>query len=59
MDRTFSRASVSWADTELIAETREVWQPYYTRPLTDEDVFEILFATGELLEVLEGETDAA
>jgi hypothetical protein len=37
---------------ELIASTKEVWQPYYSKPLTDEDAREIIENIVAFMEVL-------
>jgi hypothetical protein len=39
---------------DVIADTRAVWEPLYGRPLTDEEVHEILFNTAGLLRALFG-----
>jgi hypothetical protein len=46
----------AWITTELIDETREVWQPNYKRPLTDNEVIEILRNVASLLDAI-GECD--
>jgi hypothetical protein len=41
-----------WISTELMAETRTVWQPYYESVLTDEDILALLMPVGVLYEIL-------
>lgn len=36
------RRAISRFSAELIAETKQVWQPYYAHRLTDEDAREII-----------------
>ena len=49
-----------WITPELIAETRAVWQPYFTEELTDEQAVALLIPVGVLYEILyTGEADHA
>jgi hypothetical protein len=41
-----------WITEALIAETVEVWQPYYKQVLSRDMVIEILRSVGRLLDVL-------
>jgi hypothetical protein len=41
-----------WITPELMEETRAVWQPYYEKELTDEDVLALLIPVGVLYEIL-------
>ena len=43
----------AWITEELIAETVDVWQPYYQQVLTREEAIEILRGFGRLADVLE------
>ncbi len=45
-----------WITPELIAETLDVWQPHYSKRLTDEDAIEILRSVGQLFDAL-GDVD--
>ena len=42
--------SPNWITEELIAQTRETWQPFSERPLTPEDALAMLINVGELFE---------
>lgn len=42
----------SWVTAELIANTLEVWQPYYDSPLTPADALAMIQAASGLIEVL-------
>jgi hypothetical protein len=42
-----------WITAELIADTLETWQPYYSDPLTANDALEILLSVGHLIDALE------
>ena len=42
----------SWITPELVADTIETWQPYYTQDLTADDAVEILMGVGNLFKVL-------
>lgn len=42
----------AWITPELIAETIRVWEPKYSRPLTDGDAIEILLNVGSLLDII-------
>ena len=42
----------NWVTSELLAQTIEVWQPYYREPLTSDDALEMLLGVGRLLRVL-------
>lgn len=41
-----------WVTPELLADTRHVWQRYYDKPLTDQDVSAILLNIGQLFDTL-------
>ncbi len=41
-----------WVTPTLIAATKQVWQPYYTRPLTEEEAIQILLSVGRLFGAL-------
>lgn len=43
----------AWITDELVADTLEVWQPFYRETLTARDAIEILLSVGRLLDVLE------
>ena len=43
----------AWVSEELIAETLDVWNPYYAARLTRADAIEILQSVGRLVDVLE------
>jgi hypothetical protein len=42
----------AWITDEAIADTRQVWSPYYGRELTDAEAVEILVNVRDLAEVL-------
>jgi hypothetical protein len=42
-----------WITHELLQATFETWQPHYEKPLTSEDVLEILLNVDHFLAVLE------
>jgi len=42
----------SWVTPALIAQTSEVWQPYYPDPLTTEDALSIIQSVCRLFDVL-------
>ena len=42
----------TWVTPELIADTLDVWQPYYQTPLTVDDALEMLLGAANLLRVL-------
>ena len=42
----------AWVTADLMANTIEVWQPYYSEPLTADDALEMLLGVGRLLRVL-------
>lgn len=44
--------SPDWVTDELIAETIDVWQPYYSNSLTPDDALEILMGVTKLFEFL-------
>lgn len=46
-----------WATPDLIAHTREVWQPYYSYRLTDGDAIAIIKSVSGLFQVLSRESD--
>lgn len=48
----------AWITSELLARTRAVWQPYYERTLSEQDVLEIVRSAGRLMEAL-GDADEA
>jgi hypothetical protein len=50
--RSTSSAAPSWASPELFARTREVFEPLYGRPLTDDEIGEILTNVGQLFRIL-------
>ena len=41
-----------WVTSELIADTLDVWQPYYQTPLSVDDALEMLLGAANLLRVL-------
>ena len=41
-----------WVTSELIADTLDVWQPYYQAPLTVDDALEMLLGAANLLRVM-------
>jgi hypothetical protein len=45
------RARSRYSD-KLVAETKQVWQPYYAEPLTDEDAREIIENVIEFMQLL-------
>ena len=45
----------AWASADTVARTRASFEPLYGRPLTDEEVGEILSNMGNLFRVLAGE----
>jgi hypothetical protein len=51
--RSETVAPPAWITEELIAETLDVWQPYYANRLTRADAIEILRSVGRLVDVLE------
>ena len=48
-----------WVTADLLALTREVWQPYYAEPLTVEDAVGMLTGSGRLLSILTGSNGTA
>jgi hypothetical protein len=50
--RTASSATPSWASPELVARTREVFEPRYGRALSDDEIGEILTNVGQLFRIL-------
>jgi hypothetical protein len=44
----------NWVTPELIAETHEVWEPWYKRTLSRDSAIEILLNTGRLINLVEG-----
>ncbi len=44
----------AWITAETMADTRAVWEPVYDRPLSDDDIIEILVNTAGVLRVLFG-----
>ena len=44
----------AWITPELIADTRAVWEPIYCRPLTNDEIIEILLNAAGVLRVLFG-----
>jgi hypothetical protein len=44
--------SPSWISPELMAETRAVWQPYYEKELTEQDLLALLLPVGVLYELV-------
>jgi hypothetical protein len=52
-DHASTESAPSWISEELIAETLDVWQPYYEKSLTRADALEILQSVGRLIDVLE------
>lgn len=53
--RTEGKAATTlpaWITDELIAETLEVWQPYYADRLTEQDAIGILLGVGRLFDQL-------
>jgi len=44
--------SPKWVTVELLAQTMDVWQPYYAEPLTPLDALEMLLSVGRLMRVL-------
>jgi hypothetical protein len=45
----------AWISAELIQETRDTWQSYFDRPLTDEDVVRIATRVAMLMDAVGGE----
>lgn len=41
-----------WITPELLIQTRQVWEPRYSNPLTDQDVLEILLTVGRLFDLV-------
>ncbi len=41
-----------WVTADLLADTIETWQPYYSRPLTNREALEIIQQFDRLLDVL-------
>ena len=52
------RGGPGWITPELIRETLETLQPYYSEALTPEDAMEMLLNMGGVFEVLYGDSDA-
>ncbi|MEO0529014.1 MAG: hypothetical protein AAF266_00405 [Planctomycetota bacterium] len=46
--KAFVESLPAWVREDLIAETLEVWQPYYEERLTEVDAIEILLAASHL-----------
>ena len=44
----------AWITPELIAQTLDVWQPYYRNRLTEQDAVDILLGVGRLFDALLG-----
>ena len=44
----------AWITSELIADTRGVWEPVYGRPLTNDEIIEILLNAAGVLRALFG-----
>lgn len=42
----------AWVTPQLLADTRQVWQRFYDKTLTDADVLAILLRVGQLFDVL-------
>jgi hypothetical protein len=42
-----------WISADLLKQTIDTWQPYYTQPLTEQDALEILQNVKQLFAVLE------
>ena len=42
----------AWATPELLADTLETWQPYYSRELTVADALDILLSVSRLIDAL-------
>lgn len=49
---TLPPGAPSWDTPELIARTLEVWQPYYSEPLTPEDALAMILGVGCLFDLL-------
>lgn len=45
-------ARPEWVDAQLLAETRQVWEPIYGRQLTEAELVEILVNVGRLIDAL-------
>ena len=46
-----------WITTDVIEETRAVWQPYYRKELTDDEVVALLLNVGTLFRILRRKPD--
>jgi hypothetical protein len=49
---TLPPGAPSWVTPELVARTLEVWQPYYSDPLTPEDALAMILGVGCLFDLL-------
>lgn len=49
-------AAPDWITPKLIQQTKRVWQPYYSDPLTDDEVVAMIVGVGCLIDRLVGES---
>ena len=48
-----------WITADVIAETRAVWQPFYEKELTNDEVVGLLLNVGTLFRILRRRPDEA
>jgi hypothetical protein len=51
-DNAAQLAAPAWATPELLADTLETWQPYYSQRLTVADALDILLSVSRLIDAL-------